>query len=169
MNKQEIFDFLNNKKVYVNGKSAEIQEKLFEFGFCRYLFHDTIVSNLSSPFIEIKDGLIFYSSGMLAFNSNPLKEITAERILQLNIAISFTPGDIIYNDWEDTLGIFTHNIGDIVYSSISYYPCEESFKCNGCDYFGSSVSIVLADAEQKAYFIEQLTIFKENFSKINLL
>ena len=33
MTKEEIKKFLDNTKVYVNGKSKEIQEKLFSFGY----------------------------------------------------------------------------------------------------------------------------------------
>ena len=84
MTREEIRKFLDNTKVYVNGKSKEIQEKLFSFGYKWYGFNPTKVSDENKPFLFIHDnGEINYSSEMLTFKEHENREITAEQILSL--------------------------------------------------------------------------------------
>lgn len=51
MTKEEIRKSLDNTKVYVNGKSKEIQEKLFSFGYEWSSSHPTKVSFDNKPFL----------------------------------------------------------------------------------------------------------------------
>lgn len=51
MTKEAAIELLKNRKVYVNGKSAEIQEKLFELGFKWQGQGLARVINENSPFI----------------------------------------------------------------------------------------------------------------------
>ena len=86
MTKAEIKKFLDNTKVYVNGKSREIQEKLFSFGYKWQLSNSTEVSNIESPFLFIySDRYISYTSGMSYFVMHQNREITADEILSLEI------------------------------------------------------------------------------------
>ena len=57
MNKAEIKEFLNETKVYVNGKSEKIQEKLFSLG-CLWIVDDNpVIQDVGKPFIFIDKGL----------------------------------------------------------------------------------------------------------------
>ena len=86
MTKEEIRNFLDNTKVYVNGKSKEIQEKLFSFGYKWYGNNPTKVYDVNKPFLFIQsDGGINYSSEMLTFKEDENREITAEEILSLEV------------------------------------------------------------------------------------
>ena len=86
MTKEEIRKFLDNTKVYVNGKSKEIQEKLFSFGYVWYDDNHTEVCNEGKPFLFIcKDGDITYSNDMCYFVNHKYREITAEETLALKI------------------------------------------------------------------------------------
>jgi hypothetical protein len=88
MNKEEAKKFVENTKVYTQGKSKEIQEKLFELGFTwgsTWGNTDKGVSSTEYPFIYIYD--IFISSGynMIKFDNSNKKELTAYDILNIEI------------------------------------------------------------------------------------
>ena len=86
MTQKEIDKLLANTKVYVAGKSKEIQEKLFSFG---YMWCDgcTKVKYTESPFLFISTcGKSFTrGSDMELFVTLKNREITAEEILSLEI------------------------------------------------------------------------------------
>ena len=86
MTKKEIEKFLGDTKVYVDGKSAEIQRKLFSFGYHWALGKATEVRYPDSPFLFIhKDKKIFHSADMVYFSSQKFRKITANKILSLEI------------------------------------------------------------------------------------
>ena len=86
MTKEEIRKFLDNTKVYVNGKSKEIQEKLVSFGYGWNNSNPTKVSFENKPFLfTYNDGEITFGSDMLFFKEHRHKEISAEEILSLEI------------------------------------------------------------------------------------
>ena len=82
---KEIKKFLDNTKVYVNGKSEEIQKKLFSFGY--YWYYDNLpkVMLTEMPFLFIASDGITYSSDMCYFNNHKNTKITAEQILSLEL------------------------------------------------------------------------------------
>lgn len=86
MTREEIRKFLDNTKVYVNGKSKEIQEKLFSFGYKWIGDGPTEVQFTEKPFLFIYDnGYISYTSDMSYFVMHPNREITADEILSLEV------------------------------------------------------------------------------------
>lgn len=86
MTREEIKKFLDNTKVYVNGKSKEIQEKLFSFGYRWYGRNPTEVSNTNEPFLFIdEEGDITHSNSMYTFIECKHREISAYEILSLEI------------------------------------------------------------------------------------
>ena len=86
MTKEEIRKFLDNTKVYVNGKSREIQEKLFSFGYKWQVTNSTEVSNIERPFLFIySDERISHSNDMDHFSEHENREISADEILSLEI------------------------------------------------------------------------------------
>lgn len=84
MTRKEIHEFLANTKVYVNGKSKEIQEKLFSFGWswpgCTKTKYE------GEPFLFIHEYLsLTHGCDMLDFTKNAHREISAEEILSLEL------------------------------------------------------------------------------------
>lgn len=84
MTKQEAIEFLKNSKVYVNGKSKEIQEKLFAIGLC-WVDGNQAITATDKPFIYIwHDGIRFsFGANVEYFSNDDRKELTAEEILNL--------------------------------------------------------------------------------------
>ena len=85
MTREEAIKMLANTKVYVDGKSREIQEKLFSLGFYwtsgskQVLFEE-------KPFLFLwKNMNIRYSGDMECFTKNLFREITAADILSIVI------------------------------------------------------------------------------------
>lgn len=86
MTKEHIKKFLDNTKVYVDGKSAEIQKKLFSFGYHWSVSSPTEVRHLDIPFLYIHENKeIYHSTDMVYFSNHKFREITAEEILSLEI------------------------------------------------------------------------------------
>lgn len=86
MTKKEIEKFLDDTKVYVDGKSAEIQNKLFSFGYHWRNDHSKRVRYPDSPFLFIhRNKEILHSSDMVYFSSQGFRKITANKILSLEI------------------------------------------------------------------------------------
>lgn len=87
MTQKEIEKFLGNTKVYVNGKSREIQERLFSFGYGWNNSNPTKVSFENKPFLFIdKGGEITYGCDMSFFiEQKKNREISADEILSLEI------------------------------------------------------------------------------------
>lgn len=91
MTQKEINEFLANTKVYVNGKSEEIQKKLFSFGH-RWLTGGTEVNCIEAPFLYInKDHYISLGLDMYIFTEHEYREISAEEILSLEITDNYRP------------------------------------------------------------------------------
>lgn len=86
MTKEEIRKILDNTKVYVNGKSKEIQKKLFSFGYKWIESNSTKVCNEGKPFLLIyKEGEFDYAHDMCFFVQHRFREISADEILSLEI------------------------------------------------------------------------------------
>lgn len=102
MTKEEIEKFLANTKVYVNGKSKEIQEKLFSLGY-KWINGDTDVCCTEDPFLFIyKDMSFTRSSDMNSFSEHENREITADEILSLEIIEpSYRPFKTKDECWEE--------------------------------------------------------------------
>ena len=103
MTKEEIKKFLDNTKVYVNGKSEEIQKKLFSFGYYWYYNKLPKVSLTESPFLFIASDGITYSSDMCYFNNHKNTEITAEQILSLELTEGYRPFKDKNECWNEML------------------------------------------------------------------
>ena len=86
MTKKEIEKFLDDTKVYVDGKSAEIQRKLFSFGYHWALGKATEVRYPDSPFLFIhRNKEILHSADRVYFSRQEFREISAIKILSLKI------------------------------------------------------------------------------------
>lgn len=85
MTRKEAVEFLANTKVYVNGKSKEIQKKLFSLGY-EWSDGDTNVCYTKSPFLYISSSMTFtMGNDMESFSERILREISAEEILSLEL------------------------------------------------------------------------------------
>lgn len=86
MTQKEIDKFLANTKVYVAGKSKEIQEKLFSLGYCWHIGGSTGVKHENEPFLFIyKVHSISCTNDMCTFMRSEYREISAEEILALEL------------------------------------------------------------------------------------
>lgn len=86
MTQKEIDKFLANTKVYVAGKSKEIQEKLFSLGY-EWNEGGTDVNNTEPPFLYIhKHYRISYGCDMCVFIEHEHREISVEEILSLELS-----------------------------------------------------------------------------------
>ena len=103
MTREEIRKFLDNTKVYVNGKSKEIQEKLFSFGYTWNW--DNRVKFTKEPFLFLSDtGVITHSHDMVLFNKYEYREITADEILSLEVTEpSYRPFETEEECWQEML------------------------------------------------------------------
>ena len=100
MTKEEIKKFLDNTKVYVNGKSEEIQKKLFSFGFHWFGINYNKVQFTEEPFLFISDDYIITYSD---FMSHKFTEITAEQILSLELTEGYRPFKDKNECWNEML------------------------------------------------------------------
>lgn len=103
MTREEAIKFLTDTKVYVNGKSIQIQEKLFSLGF---VWNDGIRKVLSPayPFLFISGGFISRGDSMTAFTNNELREVTAEEILNITIdEPKYRPFKDVKECWNEML------------------------------------------------------------------
>lgn len=105
MTLKEIRETLDDTKVYVNGKSREIQKKLFSFGYRWCVRNHTEVSDVDEPFLFIyKEGYITHTNNMRTFTEHENREITAEEILSLEITEpSYRPFNTKEECWGEML------------------------------------------------------------------
>lgn len=103
MTKEEIKKFLDNTKVYVNGKSEEIQKKLFSFGYNWFGDNKKEVMFTEQPFLFIASDGITHSSDMCYFNNHKNTEITAEQILSLELTEQYRPFKDQEECWNEML------------------------------------------------------------------
>lgn len=72
-----------NIKIYVDGKSEEIQEKLFELG-CQWPVNGKCVFYEDSPFLYVdEDGLLKAGNKMNNFVNKEYREVKADEILAM--------------------------------------------------------------------------------------
>ena len=75
---------LNNVKVYVDGKSHEIQNKAFELGYVG-LYGVKRPKRTDDPFLYFCDGKIQYGRSMAEFVNSNFQEMTANCILEIDV------------------------------------------------------------------------------------
>lgn len=82
MTKEEARQSLFNTKVYVDGKSKEIQEKLFQLGFKWFI--DKKVDHTDKPFLYLnEDETLCHGDDMEFYKNDKYREISAAYILNL--------------------------------------------------------------------------------------
>ena len=82
MTREEARQSLFNTKVYVNGKSKEIQEKLFKLGFKWYLYKK--VDHTDKPFLYLnEDENLSHGDDMEFYKNDKYREVSADYILNL--------------------------------------------------------------------------------------
>ena len=103
MTRKEAIKFLTDTKVYVNGKSIQIQEKLLSLGFVWNSGTRTVLSP-AYPFLFISGGFISRGDSMTAFTNNELREVTAEDILNITIdELKYRPFKDADECWNEML------------------------------------------------------------------
>ena len=103
MIKEEIKEFLSETKVYVNGKSEKIQEKLFSLGCMWDGYNMRKIQHIDRPFLFIDGNLnLTYGYDMVYFSVHEYREITAEEILALD-PFSYRPFKNHEECWNEML------------------------------------------------------------------
>lgn len=103
MTREEVRTFLNGTKVYVDGKSKEIQEKLFSLG---YDWNDKRkrVQLEGEPFLFINEDCITYSDDVVYFKKESLeREISADEILSIEVTVSYRPFKSKEECWQEMM------------------------------------------------------------------
>lgn len=138
MTREEINAFLANTKVYVAGKSKEIQEKLFSLGY-KWNEGDTDVLFTECPFLYINNNHhISYGYDMCVFIEYEHHEITAEEIISLEITEpAYRPFKTQEECWQEM--IKHQPFGWIIYDETYHSICEVTpdeitifYKCDPC-------------------------------------
>lgn len=104
MTKEEINKLLADTKVYVAGKSEELQKKLFSFGH-KWATGEAEVDCTEAPFLYIsRNHCITKGRDMCIFTEHGYREISAEEILSLKITESdYRPFKDIEECWNEML------------------------------------------------------------------
>ena len=102
MTREEARTFLSGTKVYVEGKSKEIQEKLFSLGY-DWIDKRKQVQYDGKPFLFIrKDSLISYSEDVVYFKKESTeREISADEILSIEVTEPYRPFKSQEECWEE--------------------------------------------------------------------
>lgn len=104
MTQKEIDNFLTNTKVYVNGKSKEIQEKIFSFGF-HWKGSSYYVVNINEPFLYLSENKeITYGDDMKFFTEHEYREVSVKEILELELTgPTYRPFKDAEECWQEML------------------------------------------------------------------
>ena len=102
MTREEARTFLSGTKVYVEGKSKEIQEKLFSLGY-DWIDKRKQVQYEGKPFLFIrKDSLISHSGDVVYFKKESTeREITADEIISIEVTEPYRPFKTQEECWEE--------------------------------------------------------------------
>lgn len=100
MTKAEAIDLLKNRKVYVNGKSKEIQEKLFELGF-EWLGVGKKVVNVDCPFLYTTDKRISFGYDMELFLVDKRKELCYSEIIAIEVVEELKENDVVVSGHDE--------------------------------------------------------------------
>ena len=102
MTREEARTFLSGTKVYVEGKSKEIQEKLFSLGY-DWIDKRKQVQYEGKPFLFIrKDSLISYSEDVVYFKKESTeRELSADKILSIEVKEPYRPFKSQEECWEE--------------------------------------------------------------------
>lgn len=132
MTKKEAVKFLANTKVYVNGKSKEIQKKLFSLGY-EWSDGDTNVCYTKSPFLYISSSMTFtMGNDMEHFSERILREISAEEILSLELTeTTYRPFKDKDECWNEMLK--HHPFGWTKHKEKQFYENWICVQSNGID------------------------------------
>ena len=156
MTREEIKKFLDNTKVYVNGKSKEIQEKLFSFGYGWGGRNHTEVSYVNEPFLFIYKQNITHSNDMHTFIECKHREISADEILSLEITEpSYRPFKTKDECWQEMM---KHKPFGWIILKGGKHPDSKAFiikLTENCFYYigdGGSATYNLYDYEFKKHF-----------------
>ena len=104
MTREEARTFLSGTKVYVEGKSKEIQEKLFSIGY-DWIDKRKQVQYEGKPFLFIrKDSLISHSDDVVYFKKESTeRELSADEIISIEVTEPYRPFKTQEECWNEML------------------------------------------------------------------
>lgn len=133
MTREEARTFLSGTKVYVEGKSKEIQEKLFSLGY-DWIDKRKQVQYEEKPFLFIrKDLLISHSEDVVYFKKESTeREISADKILSIEVKEPYRPFRTQEECWNEMLKHqpfgWVKSKGKGYFHLIGSVQCENNFK-----------------------------------------
>ena len=104
MTREEARTFLSGTKVYVEGKSKEIQEKLFSLGY-DWIDKRKQVQHEGKPFLFIRnDSLISHSDDVVYFKKESTeRELSADEIISIEVTEPYRPFKSQEECWKEML------------------------------------------------------------------
>ena len=125
---------LADTKVYVAGKSKEIQEKVFQLGYKWYLT-GTKIKCTEIPFLYFdKNGIVTNGCDMNYFMAHPYREVTADYILSLepNPECPFKPFDKVLMREDDEFEWRPKLFSRVIMDEECSYCSIDGFKFKYC-------------------------------------
>lgn len=135
MTREEAIKFLSDTKVHVNGKSKEVQEKLFSLGFQWKDGNKQVLYERKSFLYLYGNMKICYGDGMEYFTERTLREIAVADILSIVIDEPkyrpFKDADECFEEMRKHEPFSYITNFDVGYYSVVYISEEGVSFCNG--------------------------------------
>lgn len=87
-------------KIYVDGRSREVQEKLLKLG-AKWGGSDISIKNSHYPFLYVNDNKIGADNDMFYFKNDPTPEIKVDDLLAMEVEHEFKAGDAVLVRTDD--------------------------------------------------------------------
>ena len=122
---------LRNTKIYVNGKSRELQKKLFKLG-CKWYHNPKEIDLSDFPFIYIEDDLtMMFGESMSKFKDSNEKELQVQEVLDYEMPKT---------DWKDELQVGSF----ILETNYDKGICVDSY------YYKYTTNVIVYDNKEQA-------------------
>lgn len=151
--KSEGINFFKNSKIYVNGKSKEIQEILFKCGI-GWPIGSFVIQSTSAPFLIINDKRYIYSCvDMNDFSICSYKEIKMENITKLEVVDDIKENEIYVCGWTGVNDYIEYIIIADKTERASNIKCKVAYKTQSsfnCDRLNFNTSVANSTYIRKA-------------------
>lgn len=170
MTREAAIELLRNKKVYVNGKSAEIQKKLFELGW-KWSNNKQEVLHCDVPFLFIYGHFEFTQNGdMIYFTKHELTEISADEIISIEITESLKENDVVVSGYGNEYGEYkwmsvVKNGNALKYNYKATAGCDRIEKLQFDNYCDAQQWTRPATEEEKQKLLDALKASKKSRAK----